>query len=338
MQISEQVDRAASEYVSMLAEAVAIPSVSATRTHRHHVHAMADWVVAQMHSLHISTEIRDPGLQMLDGESVALPPVVLGRYGADSSKRTVLVYAHYDVQPASREDGWRTDPFTLTADSHGRLFGRGATDDKGPLVAWLCVVHAHQQLGLALPVNLLFCFEGMEESGSEGLDDIILHEASRYFAGVDCVCISDNYWLGTERPCLTYGLRGVSTFQLAISGPGRDLHSGVFGGTVHEPMTDLVHLMAKLVDSAGSILVPGIYDSVAKTTDAEMQTYKHIQFQLSDIHNAAEATNTIHSTPTEALMARWRHPALSLHGNPGLMQALKAPTTAQAQKLSSRQK
>jgi Cys-Gly metallodipeptidase DUG1 len=142
------------------------------------------------------------------------------------------------------------------------LLGRGSTDDKGPILGWLWVIHAHQKLGKELPINLLMCFEGMEESGSEGLDDLIYKEAQGFFKTADVVCISDNYWLGTKKPCVTYGLRGVSYFHLEVTGVAKDLHSGVFGGVVHEPMTDLVHLMSTLVDPKGKILVPGIYVSL----------------------------------------------------------------------------
>ena len=103
------------------------------------------------------------------------------------------------------------------------------------------------------------CFEGMEESGSEGLDDIIKKEAAGFFKTADCVCISDNYWLGDKKPCLTYGLRGVSYFHLQVTGIEKDLHSGVFGGLVHEPMTDLIAIMSKFVSNDGKILIPGIY-------------------------------------------------------------------------------
>lgn len=99
------------------------------------------------------------------------------------------------------------------------MIGRGATDDKGPVLGWINVVEAHKALGLELPVNIKFCLEGMEESGSEGLDKLIFDEADKYFKDVDAVCISDNYWLGTTKPCLTYGLRGVSYFHLKIKGP-----------------------------------------------------------------------------------------------------------------------
>jgi Cys-Gly metallodipeptidase DUG1 len=101
----------------------------------------------------------------------------------------------------------------------------------------LAVIEAHQELKIDMPVNLLMCFEGMEESGSEGLDPIIIAEAEGWFKETDVVCISDNYWLGTSKPCLTYGLRGVSYFEMSVQGPAKDLHSGVFGGTVHEVCT-----------------------------------------------------------------------------------------------------
>jgi Cys-Gly metallodipeptidase DUG1 len=202
------------------------------------------------------------------------------------------------VIQAELSDGWDTDPFTLTIDkSTGRLIGRGSSDDKGPVLGWVNILEAHKALGLELPVNLKFCFEGMEESGSEGLDDLITSEVKKgkegWFDGVDCVCIvsetlsclfpqsnsridtwfgdlkSDNYWLNTRTPAITYGLRGLTYFKINISGPARDLHSGVFGRTVHEPMTDLIKLMSRLVDSDGKILIPGVDDMVEAASEEE---------------------------------------------------------------------
>ncbi|PYD83801.1 peptidase M20, partial [Pseudomonas syringae pv. pisi] len=130
-------------------------------------------------------------------------------------KKTVLVYGHYDVQPAGLEDGWSSEPFELKHDEQADiLYGRGSTDDKGPVMGWLNVVEAHNALGWELPVNLVVCFEGMEESGSLGLDELVAKEAKQYFKGVDAVCISDNYWLGTLKPVLTYGLRGCNYYQV----------------------------------------------------------------------------------------------------------------------------
>ena len=138
------------------------------------------------------------------------------------------------------------------------MYGRGSTDDKGPVIAWINAIEAYQKNGVDLPVNLKFCLEGMEESGSEGLDETVLGRTDFFGKEVDFVCISDNYWLGKKKPCLTYGLRGICYFFLKIKCAAADLHSGLFGGAVREAMTDLVGLMSKLVDGSGKILVPGL--------------------------------------------------------------------------------
>lgn len=224
------VDKSADAFIERLSKAVAIPSVSADPSHRKDVFAMASYLEGQMRDLGIEVESRKNPLGKQIGTDMDLPPILLGTYGTDPAKKTVLVYGHYDVQPASKEDGWDTEPFELTYDEKtGRMYGRGSSDDKGPVLGWLNAIEAFKQAGIDFPVNLKCCFEGMEEYGSEGLDELIVSEAKKYFANVDCVCISDNYWLGTKKPCLTYGLRGVSYFNVVVRGPAADLHSGVFG-------------------------------------------------------------------------------------------------------------
>ncbi|KAJ1934393.1 hypothetical protein EC988_008825, partial [Linderina pennispora] len=203
----------------------------------------------------------------------------------------------------------------------GRLVGRGSTDDKGPVLGWLLCAETHKKAGIEMPVNLKFCFEGMEESGSEGLDEIIVEEADKWFKGTDVVCISDNYWLGKSKPCLTHGLRGVSYFHLQVEGPGADLHSGVFGGTVHEPMTDLVHLLSKLVDVNGKIQVPGIYDQVMPITDEEEETYNNLEFSHTALASDLKNDVLIHAEERDTLKHRWRFPTLSIHGVEGAFYA-----------------
>ncbi|KAI9099303.1 hypothetical protein DFS34DRAFT_617096 [Phlyctochytrium arcticum] len=318
-------------YIQRLAETVAIPSVSGEADRRPEVVKMGQWLESEMKRLKITVRTHVPGKQTLEGKELDLPPLVMGEYGTDPKKKTVLVYGHYDVQPAFKEDGWATDPWTLVEDDKGRLIGRGSTDDKAPIISWLWVVEAHQRLGIELPVNIKMIFEGMEESGSEGLDEYIYAEAkSPFFANVDCVCISDNYWLGTNKPCLTYGLRGISYFMLEVSGPGKDLHSGVFGGTVHEPMTDLFHLMSRLVSPTGKILVPGLYDDVAPVTKEEEAMYDTLDFKMDDIQSAMESKCTIHDVEKDALMARWRFPSLSLHGIEGAFSSTGSKTVIPA--------
>ncbi|KAL7003995.1 hypothetical protein EMMF5_006471 [Cystobasidiomycetes sp. EMM_F5] len=241
------------------------------------------------------------------------------------------VYGHYDVQPASKEDGWDYEPFDLSHDlKSGRLYGRGSTDDKGPVLGWLNVIEAHQKVGQEFPVNLKMCFEGMEESGSVGLDAFVAREKDAFFSGVDAVCISDNYWLTTTTPALTYGLRGLMYQKVSISGPSADLHSGVFGGTVHEPMTDLIHLFSKLVNSDGEIQVPGVKELVAPLTDEEKQRYVGMDFQTSDLESAVGAKVLLSDDKATVLMGRMRNPSLSLHGIEGAWAGSGAKTVIPA--------
>lgn len=324
----KQVDELKSHFIERLREAVAIPSVSAEADRRPDVIRMGHWLVEQLHKLGAETELREPGKQ--PGTDLDLPPIVLGRYGRDKSKRTILVYGHYDVQPAFKSDGWDTEPFELTVQPDGRLCGRGSTDDKGPVLGWLNAIEAHQKAGIDFPVNLLMCFEGMEENGSEGLDEVVIEEGKKFFADADAVCISDNYWLGTERPCLTYGLRGVNYYSVEISGPGADLHSGVFGGLTHEPMTDLVRVLGSLVEPDGTILVKGIAEQVAPVTADEEGLYDGIAFTMETLHQSLGSKTTIFEDKKKTLMARWRMPSLSVHGVEGAFSAPGAKTVIPA--------
>ncbi|KAI8624480.1 cytosolic non-specific dipeptidase [Xylariaceae sp. FL1651] len=324
-----EVDKLSDHFIDRLSKAVAIPSVSADAARRPDVVRMGEFLAAELKKLGASVEMRPLGKQP-DKPELDLPPAILARYGSDKNKRTILVYGHYDVQPAEKSDGWATDPFTLTVGKDGRMFGRGSTDDKGPVLGWLNAIEAHQKAGVDFPVNLLMCFEGMEEYGSEGLDELIEKEGKGYFADADAVCISDNYWLGTEKPCLTYGLRGCNYYSVEISGPGADLHSGVFGGTAQEPMTDLVRVLGSLVDTNGKIQIPGIYEQVAPVTSEEDGLYDGIAFTMETLHESLGSKTTIFEDKKPTLMARWRHPSLSVHGVEGAFSAPGAKTVIPA--------
>lgn len=251
-----------------------------------------------------------------------LPPILLAEFSPCPTKKTLCVYGHLDVQPADKEDGWDTDPFVLT-EKDGKLFGRGSTDDKGPALSWLWVVEAYQELGLDLPVNLKIMYEGMEEYGSEGIFEVIQEESKtgKFLNDVDFFCISDNYWLGKSKPCLTYGLRGIAYFTLSIQCCEQDLHSGVLGGTVHEAMTDLCQLMASLTNSKGEILVPGVMDDVKEITSEEEALYSNIEFDLEAFKEENKIKSVsdklLYSDKQSLLMHRWRYPTLSLHGIEG---------------------
>ena len=292
---------------------------------------MSEFLVSELKTLGAHVESRPLGPQP-GKEHLQLPPVIVARYGSSPSKRTILVYGHYDVQPALKDDGWATEPFELTVDHKDRMYGRGSTDDKGPVLGWLNSIQAHQEAGVEFPVNLLMCFEGMEEYGSEGLDDFIEKEAKKggFFEDADAVCISDNYWLGTEKPCLTYGLRGCNYYSVEIKGPGQDLHSGVFGGTAQEPMTDLMRVLAALVDTEGRILIPGIKDMVAPITEEEKGLYGAISYTMDNLYESLGSQTAIYEDKEGTLMARWRYPSLSVHGVEGAFSAPGAKTVIPA--------
>lgn len=311
------VDENKAKYIESLTEAVAIKSVSAWPHCRDFCQKQMDWAEAKLKTLGVETEQIDIGMQTLpDGTKLKLPNVIFGKLGSDPAKKTVVVYGHLDVQPALKEDGWDTEPFVLTL-RDGKLYGRGSSDDKAPVIAWMNAVEAYQKLNMEVPVNLRFVFEGMEESGSEGLEELLVARKD-WFSDVDYVCISDNYWLGTEHPCITYGLRGICYFGLEIECASKDLHSGVFGGAVHEAMTDLIHLMNQLVDRSGRILVPGIYDDVAPLLPNENEIYAKITFNMQEFKDGLGTPGKLmHETKEQLLQHRWRYPSLSLHGIEG---------------------
>ena len=325
------IDDHASLYQERLAEAVAIPSVSADLDlHLKDIVHMMEWT--KTHILRLKGRA-----VLLDNPAATperpLPPILMAEFLSDPKKMTVCVYGHLDVQPANKDDGWDTDPFVLT-ERDGKLFGRGSTDDKGPALSWLWLVEAHQQLEKELPVNVKLLYEGMEESGSEGIFQIIQQEAQefKFLSDVDFFCIRNNYWLGKTKPCLTYGLRGMAYFQLTVQSTKQDLHSGVFGGSIHESMTDLIKLMATLVDTDGTILIDGIMDDVKQITDKEEALYHDIQFDLEEYKQEAKIVGNklLFDNKKDLLMHRWRYPTLSLHGIEGAFSGTGAKTVIPA--------
>jgi Cys-Gly metallodipeptidase DUG1 len=282
---------------------------------------MAAFLVDQLSGLGANVERYPLGNQPGTHPVLELPDVVLAKYPAtpDPKKRNIFIYGHYDVQPEGK--GWTYPAWELT-EKDRKLYGRGSTDDKGPLLAWLNALEAYQKAGVDVPVNLLFCFEGMEESGSVGFAEFAQRNPE-LFSKVDAVCISDNYWLTTRKPCLTYGLRGINYFTISIAQkplPGHEpvpLHSGIYGGTVHEPMTELMIMLSKLVDSKGDILVPGINGLVDDVTPDEIDQYKQIDFSMEEFKNTIGSEATIYDTATDTLMHRWRYPSITIHGISG---------------------
>jgi acetylornithine deacetylase/succinyl-diaminopimelate desuccinylase-like protein len=177
----------------------------------------------------------------------------------DPAKRTVLIYGHYDVQPPDPLDGWTTPPFEPRIEE-GRIYARGAADNKGQILAHILGVAETLREKGTLPVNVIFLIEGEEETGSPNLADFLREH--REELACDLVAISDTAMAPGNKPALTYALRGIAAMELIVRGPARDLHSGLFGGAVANPATVVARLLASLHDGEGRVLIPGFYDAV----------------------------------------------------------------------------
>uniref|UniRef100_A0A7E4W7K8 M20_dimer domain-containing protein n=1 Tax=Panagrellus redivivus TaxID=6233 RepID=A0A7E4W7K8_PANRE len=325
-EIFAAIDKKQTAFIERLREAVEIPSVSADAAYRKDVFRMIDWTQKALEKLGATCEQIPNGKQKLaDGKEIDLPPVLFGVLGKDPKKKTVLVYGHLDVQPAHKDDGWDTEPFKLI-EKDGKLYGRGSTDDKGPVIGWINAIETLQELKVELPVNVKFVLEGMEESGSEGLDAILINHKDTFLKDVDFTCISDNYWLGKKTPCITYGLRGICYYLVEINVCKQDLHSGVFGGTVYDGMSDLTWVLSQLVDVDGTIKIDGISDLVAPVTDDERALYEKIDFDVKSYADDIKAHSLVTNDKIKVLMNRWRYPALSVHGIEGAFSGPGAKT------------
>ncbi|XP_038666237.1 cytosolic non-specific dipeptidase-like [Scyliorhinus canicula] len=328
-QVFQYIDEHQDDYVQHLKEWIAIQSESANPTKRGDVIQMMQVVGETIKRLGGTVELAAMGVEELpSGQIIPLPPVVLGKLGKDPNKTTVGIYGHVDVQPARFEDGWSTDPYLLT-EKDGNLYGRGSSDDKGPVLAWLHAIEAFQALKQELPVNLKFIFEGMEESGSKGLDELLKAKNETFLSTIDYIVISDSAWLH-KKPVLTYGTRGLCYFIVEVQCANQDLHSGLYGGTVHEAMTDLIALLDSLVNSTGHILIPGIDSDVVPLTNEERVLYEAIEFNLEAFKHTIGTTELLHKTKEDVFLHRWRFPSLSIHGIEGAFSGPGAKTVIPA--------
>ncbi|PIV27410.1 MAG: hypothetical protein COS37_02865, partial [Anaerolineae bacterium CG03_land_8_20_14_0_80_58_20] len=250
-------------FLEDLKEVLTIPSISTSNDTKPEVLRAALWVADHLRGL---------GIENVEIMPTGGHPVVYGEWLKRPSAPTVLVYGHYDVQPPDPLDLWETPPFEpVVRGDH--LFGRGASDMKGQVIATFKAIESALKTG-QMPVNVKFMIEGEEEIGSENLGSFIKANAKKLKADI---CLNaDAGMIGAEYPTITYGLRGLAYMELRVYGPNKDLHSGLFGGTIHNPAQALAELVAGMHDKNGRITLPGFYKKVRKLSEGEHKDFKRL--------------------------------------------------------------
>ncbi len=248
----------AQQFREQLYDLIRIPSVSTDPAHKGDVRRAAQWIASEL------KRIGANNVELL--ETGGHPVVYADWLGAGADAPTVLIYGHYDVQPAALEDGWTSEPFE-PVERDGVIYARGSSDDKGQMFIHVKTLESYLSTEGKAPVNLKFMLEGEEEIGSFNLPNFIRANKERYQADV-CV-ISDSGMRDIKQPAITYALRGLTYMQLDVWGPSQDLHSGGYGGMVHNPALALAQIIGKLHNPDNSIAVPGFYDDVVPLSDEE---------------------------------------------------------------------
>jgi acetylornithine deacetylase/succinyl-diaminopimelate desuccinylase-like protein len=317
-------------FLADLAAWLRIPSVSALPEHAADVRRSADWLAAHL---------KETGFPTAEVWETPGAPAVFAEWPSDDpGAPTVLVYGHHDVQPAAREDGWDTEPFE-PVERDGRLYARGAADDKGQVFFHTLGVRAHlAATGRTSPaVHLKMLVEGEEESGSPHFRALVERHADRLAA--DAVIVSDTGMWSADTPTVCTGMRGLAECEIRLYGPDDDIHSGSFGGAVPNPATAAARLVAALHDEHGRVAIPGFYDGVAELSDRERALFARLPFDERQWLRTAKSHATQGEAGYTTLERVWARPTAEVNGIGGGYQGPGSktiiPATAQV-KLSFR--
>ena len=292
------------ESLEQLFEFLRIPSVSADSRHQPDMARCAEFVQTAMTTAGLTAEIIPT-----DGH-----PIVYGERIVGEDRPTVLVYGHYDVQPADPLDLWTSPPFEPVV-RDGCIYARGATDDKGQVFTHLKAIEAWTKVTGDLPVNVKFIIEGEEEVGSDNLDRFLEENKERLKA--DVAVISDTSQYGDGIPAITYGLRGIVAAEVRLTGPSKDLHSGVFGGSIANPVNAIARMCGALVGDDGRVQIPGFYDDVQELSDKEKAEFARLPFDESIFLSEVGSEAVFGEEGFSTLERRWTRPTCDINGISG---------------------
>jgi acetylornithine deacetylase/succinyl-diaminopimelate desuccinylase-like protein len=288
--------------IATLGDFIRLPSVSTDPAFAGGITAAAEFVAAQL---------RTAGLSDVEIRPTAGHPVVTASWRGAPGQPTVLVYGHYDVQPPDPVAAWTSPPFEPTI-RDGRLYGRGASDDKGPMLIPIMVVAAIIAETGRLPVNMIFLFEGEEEISSAHLEDFVV--AHRDYLKADFALSADGAQWRADLPSVIVGSRGICALEVTVTGAGKDLHSGRHGGAIANPIQALTRLLASLHDDDGRVTVPGFYDALRPVSDADLAAIAAIPFDEAAYLASVGASEGTGEAGYTLLQRNWVRPTLEFNG------------------------
>jgi len=258
-------------YIEELKDYIRIPSISTLKNNIPDIKKCSKFV---------ADKLKAAGMQKVEIIPTEGHPLVYAEWMGAPGKPTVLIYGHYDVQPVDPIELWKSPPFEPVIKS-GKIWARGADDNKGQNFIHIKSVEAYLKTTGELPLNVKFIIEGEEEIGSESLEKFL--KTNQKKLKCDTVLISDTSMYAPGIPTINYGLRGLCYMEVEVTGPNRDLHSGSFGGGVANPINELAKIIAKLVDKNGRITIPGFYKDVKKLTKKERENYKKLKYSDKEL-------------------------------------------------------
>lgn len=302
MDLLNYVDSHKEQHLKELCELLRIPSVSAKSEHKGDVERAARW---------LADKLRAIGMEKVEIIPTKLHPLVYAEWLHAPGKPTVLFYGHYDVQPAEPLELWTSPPFEPQVRG-GQLWGRGTADDKGQVHIHLAALESLKSVYGTLPANVKLILEGEEEIGSANLYEFIKQNKTRLKA--DALVVSDTSMVAAGVPSISYGLRGLNYYQVELTTASQDLHSGVYGGAVPNPLQILTELFAKLHDKNGRVAVPGFYRDVAPLSARERRQLAALPWSEKEFRKFVGAPALTGETGFSTLERLWVRPTLELNG------------------------
>lgn len=289
-------------YLDELKDFLKIPSISTLSENKMDMFTAANFV---------AEKLKTGGMKNVKVHRTNGHPLVYGEWLGAPGKPTVLVYGHYDVQPVDPIELWTLPPFEPVI-KNGKIYARGATDDKGQMYVHLKSVEAFMKIEGRLPLNVKFLIEGEEEIGSRNLIEFVSKNSK--MLKCDTVLISDTSLFAPGVPTLTYGLRGISFMEVELTGPNKDLHSGSFGGAIGNPINILAAMISKLHDKNGRIKIPGFYDDVLNLTAKERKNFKALPFSEKKFAEEIGVKKLEGEQGYSTLERIWARPTLDCNG------------------------